>query len=97
MTIMGTRNPYTYPQPHCEQFASTCGGGTWSYQPPQSSQVSTIAVLDQVRPPMEFTMEATHEGPEPSLLRAWSDCLPSGITQLTCGSWSLAMSVSTWV
>src|SRR5882672_9312414 len=97
MTIIGTRNPYTYPQPHCEQFASTCGGGTWSYHPPQSSQVIMIAVFDQVLPPMEFTMEETQDGPEPSLLRAWSDSLPSGITQLTCGSWPFAMSVSTCV
>src|SRR4029077_16619524 len=36
MTSSGTRGPRPMP--------STCGGGTWSYQPPKSSQVTKIAV-----------------------------------------------------
>ena len=43
-------------------------GATWSYQPPQSSQVMMIAVLDQYELlPIALTMDATHDGPEPSL------------------------------
>src|SRR5450755_1415350 len=39
MTSSGTRKPRP-----CE---SSCGGTTWSYQPPQSSHTTIIAVLDQ--------------------------------------------------
>src|SRR5271156_1711641 len=46
--------------------------------------------------PIALTMEATHEGPVPSLLSAWSDCAPSGMIQLTCWSWPLAMSSRTF-
>src|SRR5260370_41135251 len=38
MTSSGTRGPRPMP--------STTGGGTWSYQPPKSSQVTKIAVED---------------------------------------------------
>jgi len=37
--------------------------------------------------PIAFTIEATHEGPVPSVLPAWSDAWPLGITQLTSCYW----------
>src|SRR5271170_5685205 len=74
------------------------GGATWSYHPPQSSHVMIMAVFFQYwLVPMAFTTDATHEGPSPVLDRAWSEDLPSGMTQLTAGSCPLEMSVSTWV
>src|SRR5579864_5022530 len=80
------------------------GGATWSYQPPQSSQVMTIAVSDQypappshvVAVPIAFTTEATHDGPPVfAVLPAWSEFFPSGVTQLTFGNLQFMMSFST--
>ena len=52
ITSSGTRGPSWLP--------ATVGGGTWSYQPPKSSQVTKIAVDDQAGLfMMAFTMEAT--------------------------------------
>src|SRR5207247_3850764 len=47
--------------------------------------------------PMAFTMEATHDGPLPSVLRAWSDWGAFGITQLTFASLQFWISVRTVV
>jgi len=59
-------------------------GATWSYHPPQSSHVMKMAVLDQYGLlPMALTMDATQDGPEPSLPNGWSEARPAGITQLT--------------
>src|SRR5215469_7216132 len=44
--------------------------------------------------PIAFTIDATHDGPDPSVSPAWSDCSPSGITQFTCFRLHLLMSVS---
>jgi hypothetical protein len=42
----------------------TCGGGTWSYHPPQSSQVTMMAVFAQYElVPIALTIEATQDGP----------------------------------
>lgn len=89
-TISGTRNPYSY------EFVIL--GATWSYHPPQSSHVMIIAVFDQYGlAPMAFTIDATHDGPEPSFDDAWSDAAAVGITQLTCGNFPAEMSVRTCV
>jgi hypothetical protein len=43
-----------------------------------------MAVFDQYwLLPIAFTTDATHDGPEPSLIPGWSDACPLGITQ-TC-------------
>jgi hypothetical protein len=47
---------------------------------------------------MAFTMEATQEGPPVDPMDpAWSEFAPVGITQLTCASFPLEMSVRTCV
>ena len=61
--MSGTRKPSSY-----ESYA---GGTTWSYQPPQSSHVTKIAVsLQYGLSPIALTTEATHDGPEPLVARA---------------------------
>src|ERR1041385_2264522 len=40
ITSMGTRAP--------SPWASTCGGGTWSHQPPLESQMTTMAACCQM-------------------------------------------------
>src|SRR5712692_2147801 len=73
-------------------------GATWSYHPPQSSHAIKMAVLDQYGLlPMALTIDATQDGPEPSVPTGWSDACPFGITQLTAGSWPFAISVNTRV
>jgi hypothetical protein len=66
-TISGTRNPIWYPP----WGGASIVGGSWSYQPPQSSQVMMIAVVLQYELPSGFvhglcptalTMDATHDG-----------------------------------
>lgn len=47
--------------------------------------------------PMALSTNATHDGPEPSVIPAWSDGPPLGITQLRLASCPLAISVSTCV
>src|SRR5579872_6283029 len=47
--------------------------------------------------PMAFTIDATHDGPEPSVIAAWSEASPLGITQFTLASLQLGMSFSTSV
>src|SRR3954449_11165250 len=37
---------------------------------------------------MALTMEATHDGPPPLLLLAWSEFLPAGMDQLTCAKFA---------
>src|SRR5579864_4827979 len=68
-------------------------GGSWSYHPPQSSQVMKMAVVFQkllpsvflqVLLPMAFTSDATQAGPPPVLDRAWSELAAVGITQVIC-------------
>src|SRR2546429_828557 len=44
---------------------------------------------------MALTIDATHEGPPPLLLLAWSEFAPVGITQLTERSVQLLMSFKT--
>ena len=46
--------------------------------------------------PIPFTMEATHEGPEPSVTLLWSDSRMLGITKLTCLSEQFLMSLRIW-
>src|SRR5215467_3322554 len=79
-------------------------GTSWSYHPPQSSQVIKMAVVSQkLLPsgflhgllPMAFTSEATHEGPPPVLDLARSELAAVGITQVTC--WSLQLGLATSV
>src|SRR5216683_4711143 len=74
-------------------------GATWSYQPPQSSQVMTMAVFAQYGLlPIALTMEATQDGPPVALVfPGWSELSPVGITQFTCGRLWLLISVRTWV
>src|SRR5579864_2547609 len=87
---MGTRNPNSY--------TSNCCGGTWSYKPPQSSQVTKIAVFCQYGElPMALTTEATQLGPLPSVCDGWSDSNDVGITHETAGKVPFAMSLSTAV
>ncbi len=58
--MSGTRKPSSY--------ALNCCGLTWSYQPPQSSHVTKIAVSFQYGlAPIAFTTDATHAGPVPSV------------------------------
>lgn len=45
--------------------------------------------------PIAFTMEATHEGPPPSLKPAWSEFAPLGTTQLSDRRLQLAVSCKT--
>src|SRR5579863_8864328 len=86
MTTSGTRNPSSY-----ELY---CGGATWSYQPPQSSHVKKIAVSFQYRlSPIALTTAATHEGPVPFVVPAWSDAAAVGVTQTTSASRPAAISV----
>jgi len=47
--------------------------------------------------PMALTIDATQEGPEPSLIFGWSEERPSGITQLTAGNCPSAISVNSCV
>jgi hypothetical protein len=57
-----------------------------------------MAVFDQYwLLPTAFTTDATHDGPEPSLIPGWSDACPRGMTQLTLASWPFAISVNTCV
>jgi len=57
-----------------------------------------MAVFDQYwRLPIAFTTDATHDGPEPSLIPGWSDACPLGMTQLTLASGPFAISVNTCV
>src|SRR5579864_6586344 len=79
ITIMGTRTP--------RPWLSTVGGGTWSYQPPPSSQITTMALSAQAE---EFCTElmkfasqlaAMGAGPEPGCM----SCAGAGCTKLTEG------------
>jgi hypothetical protein len=64
ITSKGTRKPYTYPDPQLVPSEITLGGETWSYQPPQSSHVTIIAVSAQYELlPIALTIAATHDGP----------------------------------
>ncbi len=57
-----------------------------------------IAVLDQKELfPIAFTMEATHDGPVPSVSLGWSDTWPLGMTQVTFARFPLLISESTCV
>ncbi len=65
-------------------------GLIWSYQPPQSSQVTRMTVLFQlgrlpvhVLWPTALTMFATQSGPICVFNCGWSDHLPSGTTKIT--------------
>src|SRR5580700_10500468 len=91
MTSSGTRGPRPMP--------STTGGGTWSYQPPKSSQVTKIAVEDQAGLFMiAFTMEDTKFWAGWVGCGGWSDWESSpGVTKLTLGSWLFFASVMIWV
>src|ERR1041384_2955075 len=53
MTMSGTRCPSP-----CE---SNCCGGTWSYQPPLSSQTTTTAVSDQELEACTFLMKPSSQ------------------------------------
>ena len=56
MMMHGTRMP--------RPTKSSCGGGTLSYHPPQSSHSTTIAVVFQYwLSPIALTTPATHDGP----------------------------------
>src|SRR5215467_781936 len=88
MTSIGTRGP--------SPMRSRRGGTTWSYQPPQSSHTTTMAVELQNGPcPSALTTEATHSGPnEPVtptsffvVLRGngWSEFCIVGTTHVIAG------------
>src|SRR4051812_19496060 len=80
ITSMGTRTP--------KPWLSTVGGGTWSYQPPPSSQITTIAVSDH---PGEACILAivsvsqfnpTKAEPDPGCI----ECTGPGCTKVTDGN-----------
>src|SRR5580704_8573614 len=66
---------------------SVHGGGTWSYQPPQSSQNTKIVVVSQNwLCPTALTMLATQSGPLLPLQPAQSDIAHVGVIQVTLAS-----------
>src|SRR5665811_1180404 len=74
---------------------SSCGGGTSSYQPPQSSHKTTIAVEFQYwLSPIVLTTAATQDGPVSEPVPRWSELVQSGITHETAGRFPFGMSVS---
>src|ERR1700729_353511 len=78
MTMHGTRSP--------RPRKSSCGGGTLSYQPPQSSQSTTIAVDCQYGlSPTALTTLLTHDGPSSLPSPVWSESEASGTTHATSG------------
>src|SRR5215467_3669685 len=87
MTSSGTRGPRPMP--------STTGGGTWSYQPPKSSQVTKIAVEDHAGLFMiALTIEETKFCAGCVGCGGWSDCESwPGVTKLMFGSWLFTASV----
>src|SRR5437588_11353680 len=85
MTIVGARGPNMY--------ELCCGGATWSYIPPKSSQVRTIAVLLQYGLRMMALMRCTVQfSPRHILYGGCSLCVPSGVNQDTVGSCRALMS-----
>src|SRR5262250_3624292 len=87
MTSSGTRVPRPTP--------STTGGGTWSYQPPKSSQVTKIAVEGHAGLFMiALTTEETKFCAGCVGCGGWSDCASwPGVTELRLGSWLACASV----
>src|SRR5262249_13486188 len=81
MTSSGTRGPRPMP--------STTGGGTWSYQPPKSSQVTNIAVEDHAGLCMTaLTTEETKFCAGCVGFGGRPDCAAwPGVTKLILGSW----------
>src|ERR1051326_3333247 len=91
MTSSGTRGPRPMP--------STCGGGTWSYQPPKSSQVTKIAVeLHSELCMIAFTIEDTKFCAGCVACGGWSDWESwPGMTKLMLGRLLLFASVMIWL
>src|ERR1700716_3837552 len=86
ITSSGTRNP--------GPLRSIFGGTTWSYQPPQSSQVTKIAVsFHYWLLPVALAVDDTHAGPLSDGKRAWSEFNASGVTNETLRNVPFAMSV----
>src|ERR1700722_1296132 len=85
MMMQGTRKP--------SPRKSSCSGAALSYQPPQSSHTTTIAVEFQFGPvPIALTTDATQDGPVSLCWLAWSESGASGTTQETAGRLLLAAS-----
>src|SRR5580700_7377825 len=88
--MSGTRKP--------RPMLSTSGGGTWSYHPPQSSQLIRMTVESQNGlSPIAFTTFPTQSGPSSVVTPGWSEYEAAGTTQVTGSSVPFRTSVSIFV
>src|SRR5580698_2104467 len=77
---------------------SSCGGGALSNQPPQSSQITTIAVESQYElSPIALTIDVTHGGPMSLCAPGWSESRWLGVTQLIDARLPFGISLRTCV